>query len=636
MISSTERLPTTGSSAPRDAAFTTAATAVQRRLVLRKALLGMLAGWGWMAGVLVALVGLRLLGWEAAGVGLGMLLTGLWVAGVFGWAVWTKPEPYSAFAFWDKQAKRADAFANAWWLEAQGLEKGGAGGRLHWARQKALLPEALARLSTELRMPEARRLGWLLAGLMLLYVIPGREHWGTAEAKLSAEGRALAGAEGKRLAERKLDAAGMEGLNRDEKDEVQKLQRKIDETAKSLQQQEAKSAREVLTELENRARDAERLAGKLGAGENAWASEQMVAEMRKHADTAELGDAVASKNAEETGKKAGELATVLKDEKLTQEARDRFTETLKEIGGVAEPEDKERTVGKHVLAAERHLTQGLPKEAGGEFEALADKMRTLAQREKAREQLEKLAQQLRDSGSKIAGQGQQGGMQELGGAQKSASPQGQQGAQSQKAPMTAMPNAPQIPSMQLPGGIDSSQMPEMQGQGQGGSMQNVPLLTPVPGSATQAPQNMVIVPNPGGQPPKDGQPMLMVPIPGMPPGQQANAMMLMGVTPGSSGGGLEAGSGTAPMGGESTAKTDAGQSGMVNAQRNADGQSSVRTVEGQARQEAATRRSQATVLEIIATEESALDDAALPSARREQVRRYFNELRERFEGGGGS
>jgi hypothetical protein len=36
-------------------------------------------------------------------------------------------------------------------------------------------------------------------------------------------------------------------------------------------------------------------------------------------------------------------------------------------------------------------------------------------------------------------------------------------------------------------------------------------------------------------------------------------------------------------------------------------------------------------VETIHEQEAALDDAALPPSRREQVRRYFQELRKRFE-----
>jgi hypothetical protein len=57
----------------------------------------------------------------------------------------------------------------------------------------------------------------------------------------------------------------------------------------------------------------------------------------------------------------------------------------------------------------------------------------------------------------------------------------------------------------------------------------------------------------------------------------------------------------------------------------------MRSVEGGARKEDPTRSATPTTLEAIQAEEAALDEAALPPARREQVRRYFNELRKRFE-----
>ena len=70
---------------------------------------------------------------------------------------------------------------------------------------------------------------------------------------------------------------------------------------------------------------------------------------------------------------------------------------------------------------------------------------------------------------------------------------------------------------------------------------------------------------------------------------------------------------------------------MVRGQQNNEGQSTVRSVEGGARTEQSTRTATQAALESIQAEEAALDEAALPPARREQVRRYFNELRKRFE-----
>jgi hypothetical protein len=107
--------------------------------------------------------------------------------------------------------------------------------------------------------------------------------------------------------------------------------------------------------------------------------------------------------------------------------------------------------------------------------------------------------------------------------------------------------------------------------------------------------------------------------------------VMLGMTPGMSQGGQQAGNGTTQMGNAPTPGTKAGQQATVNAQRNADGASSVRAVEGQARTEQASRGAQGTALDAIAAEENALDESALPAARREQVRRYFTELRKRFE-----
>jgi hypothetical protein len=82
---------------------------------------------------------------------------------------------------------------------------------------------------------------------------------------------------------------------------------------------------------------------------------------------------------------------------------------------------------------------------------------------------------------------------------------------------------------------------------------------------------------------------------------------------------------------KTTAPSKADRQGVVNAARNEDGASSVRSIEGQIREEQASRSTQATALESITAEQNSLDEAALPPARREQVRRYFSELRKRFE-----
>ncbi len=594
--------------------FADAAHRVIRRLWLRKSLQAIARTVPLVVGLLFILIVLRAMGFDWSSARLASTLLLLWIISAFVSAWWRKPQPYAALAFWDAQTKRGDAFANAWWFESQTERNGGQ--EHHLAAQLGALPSALLSLRRDIALPDLRWLAALPVLLLTLFILPGSNALSLPDAELTEEGQRLAQREAKRLAEKKIDVEKMKALSADEKKEIEKLQRDITETAKALSQQKAETTRGVLNELEKRARDAEKLAEKLGAGNSMWASDQMIAEMRKHADTAELGDAVANKSTENTATEAQILSSLLRDEKLTTEARDRMAETMREIERQSQPEDSERVVGQHVLNADKDIAQALPQEAGKEFQLLADKMRTLAAREKAREELEKLAQQLRDAGSNAAGEGTKG-MTPLAGNQG-------QGAGQQ--PMMMMPNAPQMQPLQPPGISNSPQ-----GQGQQGQGQNTPMLTPAPG-AGQDKKNLSQSPQDGQQGKgKDNKPMLIAPVPNAPPSDKKTDATMLVAVPGSNLGGLPPGNGTAPLSAQQTEKTKPGQQSVVNAQRNAEGESSVRIVEGQAHQEAATRKAQSTALDAITAEENALDDAALPPARREQVRRYFTELRKRFE-----
>ncbi len=600
--------------------FTEVSGHVLRRLWLRQALQRVVQTLPFAAAALLLLIVLRATGAAWCGFGLTLGLTLAWIAGCFAFARWRRPGAYGALAYWDQQTGRGDAFANAWWFEQQPARD--MAQDFHLREQCEFLPAALPSLRRDIALPDLRWLASVPLLLIALAFIPGGNGLRLPDAKLTEEGHRLSVREGQKLAEKKLDVEKMKALNEDEKKELVKLQQKIAETAKSLGQQKAETAREVLSELEDRARDAEKLAEKLGTGSDTWASDQMVAEMRKHADTAELGDAVASKSTENTAKEAEKLAGRLRDKKLASETRERLTETLREIGKQSQPEDKDRTVGQHVIAADKNLSQALPKDAGAEFQKLADKMKTLAAREKAREELEKLAQQLRDSGSSIAGEGAQG-MQQLAGNQ-GQDHEGRQG-QSGQGQMQKMANAPPMQPMQTPGMSNAQQ-----GQGQNGA-QSLQTLQPSNGEAKDG-KGLALAP-PGTKPGdksagKNDKPMLFAPVPGLPPDQQPNAAILM---PGSSAGGAPPGTSSAKMGNDPTKATWADQQGEVNAQRNAEGESTVRSIKGGVHNEQAKRSAQATALDAIKVEENALDDAALPAARREQVRRYFTELRKRFE-----
>jgi hypothetical protein len=98
------------------------------------------------------------------------------------------------------------------------------------------------------------------------------------------------------------------------------------------------------------------------------------------------------------------------------------------------------------------------------------------------------------------------------------------------------------------------------------------------------------------------------------------------------GSGLPPGKGTAELKGEETEAQETARQALVKAQTNQEGASRVRQVQGGAPgEEQATRGASAAAVEFLEAQEQALDESALPVARREQVRRYFNELRRRLE-----
>lgn len=134
---------------------------------------------------------------------------------------------------------------------------------------------------------------------------------------------------------------------------------------------------------------------------------------------------------------------------------------------------------------------------------------------------------------------------------------------------------------------------------------------------------MLIAPIPGAKPDPQ-QPSMLLSAPDMKP-SDATASIVSGAS------GPKAGNGTAKLDNTPTATQKANKSAVVEAKPNSEGPSSRRNIEGGIRTEAAARTANTTTLDLIKEQEAALDDSALPPARREQVRRYFNELRKRFE-----
>ena len=127
----------------------------------------------------------------------------------------------------------------------------------------------------------------------------------------------------------------------------------------------------------------------------------------------------------------------------------------------------------------------------------------------------------------------------------------------------------------------------------------------------------------------------MAPVPGSSPGQNVPGSGLGGASAGQGqgqGGGDKAGSGTMAMFEQEGNLTEAEKESRIDATINEAGESEFRAVEGQSgRTETATRSRREIANSFIDVEESALDEKSLPITRRNQVLRYFSEIRRQLE-----
>ncbi|MFM7605501.1 MAG: hypothetical protein ACKO8Z_09915 [Prosthecobacter sp.] len=436
----------------------------------------------------------------------------------------------------------------------------------------------------------------------------------------------------KELTKLDMEKKKLRGLKAEEQKQIEDLKAKLDQTAAELAHAAGMDAKQVLAELERRAREAEKLADDLAKDKDDWASDKLIEELRKHADTADLGDAVAAKNAPAAAKAAEKLSEELKSPQMPKDTQQRLNHTLKEVQNKAEADDRKRVVGQHVIGAGDQMQEGNFLGAASEFEKLADKMRNVALREEAQKKLQQLAEQLREAGSGITGENPTGAMQQLGQNNPQSAPSG-----------SSQSNVPQTGQQQ--GGQKLQQQQRLVPPGIGQQPQN-PMQQPQGGQGQGPQQMMMAQPGQQGQPGpqgKSGPPMLIAPVPGEAPADRSkDSMILMpgkapedsnqpSFTTSAPSNANKPGVGKADLNNTPTAKQDLAKSDMVQAQQNAEGQSTVRSVEGGARREQSTRSGTQTALEALQVEEAALDEAALPPTRREQVRRYFNELRKRFE-----
>lgn len=607
-------------------------------------------GWMRRGQVAVSLLGiavillLRLLGhWNSGEIWIALGLLAGWIfAGVL-WSLFRRPDRLRALMVWDERSGSKDVFASALFFEQQ-AETLTEGEKSHLQHAFSGLRQAQGKLEKCLPLPSIKSLLGMMAFLLLFALLPLlRPGIAAGDAKLSDEMVDEAHQQGLQLADKVAAMKAMKGLSEKEKEELNKLQEMVDAASEDLKKSDGKSAREVLQALEERAREAEKLAKKLGSSTDAWASAEMLKEMSQHADLADLAAALKDKNAQLSSAESDRLEAMLERPEIKNEVQQRMLTALSRTMAAANDEDKSKPVGEHVGNASIKMENKQAKPAARDFGRLADHFRKMAQRQAAQKKMQELANQLREAGSKISGSKLEQ-MKKLtankGGAKM---PKGMKPLQTGKSGKSgaSMANSPikqqNVSQSQLP-------IPGIQNQPLGAGQMQKGGASPVPGSKNaqqgQGKGKGKAMAMGQGKGKKSGAPGLMAPVPGQGKGMKAPGAGLgsqqgngasSGGAPVASAGGQEVGNGTTGLGSNKTASQKAVRDSTVAAQINADGESSMRSVQGKTQQETAQRERQQAAVDFIKVEEQALDERALPLSRRDHVLKYFTALRKRFE-----
>jgi len=452
------------------------------------------------------------------------------------------------------------------------------------------------------------------------------------------------------------------GLNDEEAVSLEALRADLTSALEALQNPAGLSVGELLTALDAAARSAEAMAAMVGLPPEGWASPELIAAMEQQPDAANLAVHIRDKDPALAAEEVESFAGLLDSDPLRPDTEERLKLGLERIASARTESDLSRPVGEKLGNASVKLSEGEPKTSARELSELGRYFRSLMAKETAREGFEELASALREAGESVtsAADPQEKATSLSAGSGEDGRPEGLQ-------PLDAGALPPDLARMMAPqqgsSGADSAgKTPPLMAQGdepttgqEGGAEPPVPGSQPAPDSANESPpvpgSSSLQAPVPGSNDPSaaGGQGLaesegvkpgegatgsLMAPVPGGDPGAESSlaGAASTGQPGGPAGrGGMEAGSGTAPLGEEKGEFSAAQQDAEVVALRGSDGESQMRSVEGTARAEGAQRSRQDIIKDFLAVEEQSLDDVNLPLTRRQHVIRYFSEIRRQFE-----
>lgn len=600
-------------------------------------------------GVLLAF--LRYSGMLQVGIVYGGSLVLAWAAGCGMAALLTRPSLMESLASWDERARRHETFVSAYWFaQNPPLDPGQ---QLHLAQARARSKEELQQLDDHFPAP-VPTIGLiaclLFAGLSATNMFVRSTTAGGAEPVDQASVERAEDTSSS-LSEDIEDVDNTEGLTNEEKQKFEEIKKELSKTAEELNDISGKSRRNVLQELERKAKKAENMAASLKNEAIERTSEDMLSELEEYADTAKLARALRNNNPGKAAEEAGKLAEKLKNNQFSIRQRNRLKNALERALENASSDKKKSGIGKHLSSVAEELDNENPKKAGKEMSDMSRRLARLRGRRETREQMETLARKLRSAGRDIFNNryARRGGIQRLPQQSGKNGKQREKNGQSPKGQsLTGRPGQTSKGGQQAVRRMFGSQ------PGGNSSVRNGSI--PVPGTGSQGgrkPGSGGHIPGPGtGQ--GDGSNQAAPPIPGSgsTPGSGGNEQTHAtgtgqgtrqgsgtGSGPGNSAGtargggqgGHRAGTGSSVPGPRKTTPEDATEKRVVNADPSGEGPSSVRRATGTPVNETTRRKANELALDYVNAQEEALDENPLPVSRRQQVLKYFHAIRRHLE-----
>ena len=318
-----------------------------------------------------------------------------WAFGGWVWEWARRPNPREALAAWDDTRGANDQMVSGWCFVAEALTPAT---QVHLARVSRALPEARRAVPTDLPVRVAGRAWSLPLGLVLVAFLVGALG-GATDAPIGANTTPVVA----ELEESASPLDQLEGLSVDEAKAAEELAERLEGSVEELRSEEDATQESVLRELEQRASEAEALAARLRENAGDRLSSELLTELGRHADTADLAAAVRGQEFENAAGESRQLAGKLRDADLPMESAERIEGAFNAGLEVATPKDLKTRLGDALVKATSRIEEGNRPGSAQEMDRLADEYQRLARRRESEEKLQRLARRLREAGQKMLG-----------------------------------------------------------------------------------------------------------------------------------------------------------------------------------------------------------------------------------------